>query len=149
MTIIKKIAFILTATTLVAGQAFAADALHGTKWKTVDDKTGKPKALVEFTKQANGTYIGTIVQSLDPANKNGCAVCTGKYKGKPLAGLVIVHDLRATSDREFKDGKILDPKNDRTYSFKATLTPDGQLLKGRGYFVSSLAGRDQTWYRVR
>jgi hypothetical protein len=35
--------------------ANAADPLNGTVWKTIDDETKKPKAIVKFTEQKNGT----------------------------------------------------------------------------------------------
>ena len=146
---IKSIAVAtLTVTSLFATSAFAADALNGTRWKTVDDKTGKPKAIVEFTKQGDGTYNGTIVETLDPANKNGCMACAGDLKGKKLEGVTIVHGLKEKSNNQFEGGKILDPKNGSTYSFKAHIANNGKVLKGRGYIGLAFAGRDQTWYRV-
>jgi hypothetical protein len=40
--------------------ANAADALNGTVWKTIDDETKKPKAIVKFTEQKNGTLSASI-----------------------------------------------------------------------------------------
>lgn len=146
---IKSIAVAsLTAMSLLTTSAFAADGLNGTRWKTIDDKTGKPKAIVEFNKQTNGTFNGTIIETLDPANKNGCMSCAGDLKGKKLEGVTIVHGLKEKSSNQYEGGKILDPKNGSTYSFKAQIANNGKVLKGRGYIGVAFAGRDQTWYRV-
>ena len=50
----KKIVFALGLLGLSA-LANAADPLDGTVWKTIDDKTKQPKAVVKFTEQKNGT----------------------------------------------------------------------------------------------
>lgn len=148
MTLSKTIAAAaLTATSLLATSAFALD-LNGTRWKTIDDKSGKPKAVVEFKKQADGSYSGSIVDILDPAEKNGCTACAGTYKGKKLTGVTIVNGLKDAGTNAYEGGKILDPKNGKTYSFKAKTSADGKTLNGRGYIGVSLAGRSQTWYRV-
>lgn len=68
----KKFAFVALSSVL-ATSAFAAD-LNNTQWRTVDDETGKAKALVEFSKSSNGTYTATIKKLLDPKAKT--AVCT-------------------------------------------------------------------------
>ena len=50
----KKIAMVLGLVGFAA-VAHAADPLNGTVWKTIDDKTKQPKAVVKFTEQSNGT----------------------------------------------------------------------------------------------
>ncbi len=41
----------IAATLFVCARAFATDASPAGVWKTVDDKTGQPKSIVEITEQ--------------------------------------------------------------------------------------------------
>jgi len=49
--------------------ANAADPLNGTVWKTIDDQTKQPKAIVKFTEQKNGTLSATIQNVLPQVKK--------------------------------------------------------------------------------
>lgn len=64
----------------------------------------------------------------------------------PVIGLQIVHDFAFTGDNLWKDGKVYDPKNGRTYSGKMTLVSPNQLNL-RGYIGISLLGRTAVWTR--
>ena len=93
----KKLVMLISLGLLSVGSAFATDSLDGSQWRTIDDTTGKPKALVEFKEQANGTFSATIKQVLDPKGITVCDKCSGAQKGKPLVGLTIVTNLKAKS----------------------------------------------------
>jgi len=69
ITKMKKIALALG---LIGMAAFAnaADSLNGTVWKTIDDQTNKPKAVVKFTEQKDGTLTATIQNILTPGEEN-------------------------------------------------------------------------------
>lgn len=135
--------FLLSALFAMSSSVFALD---GTQWQTIDDKTGKPKAIVQFNKQKNGTYTGRIVKVLDPAQVNGCTTCTGKLKGKSLINVPVVSNLKETSKGIYAGGTIFDPKDGKSYSLKGELK--GNKLVLRGYIGFSLIGRNQTWNRV-
>lgn len=124
----------------------AADPLNGTMWKTIDDETKKPKALVKFTEQKNGTLSATIQAILVPGEEKSCTNCEGTYKDKSLKGVTIVQNLKRTSGNNYEDGTILDPKNGKTYKLKGELA--GNTLKLRGYIGVALLGRNQTWVRA-
>ena len=47
----------IAAALFACARAFAADASPAGVWKTVDDKTGQPKSIVEITEQ-NGELTG-------------------------------------------------------------------------------------------
>lgn len=128
--------------------AFAADPLAGSTWKTIDDKTNQPAAIVKFTEIKNGQFTASIQKSLLPNEEKRCTSCQGKYNNQSLVGLVIVKDLKKLKPNEYGEGKILDPQNGKTYSFSAKISPDGKKLNGRGYIGISALGRNQTWYRV-
>lgn len=127
---------------------FAADELDGSVWKTVDDKTNQPKALVKFKENGDGTLSGNIQKVLAPAAKQIWTDCEGEFKNKPLVGATIVTGLKNVADNQYANGSIVDPESGKTYKFKADLSKDGKTLSGRGYVGVSAIGRDQTWYRV-
>ena len=141
----KKIAF---AFGLIGLSAFAnaADVLNGTVWQTIDDETKKPKAIVKFTEQKNGTLTASIQQYLVDGDK--CVKCEGPYHNKSLKGVTIVHSLKNVGGTNYDNGSILDPKNGKSYSLKAELVDGGKHLKLRGYLGVSLLGRTQVWNRV-
>lgn len=141
---------ILAATLLtVSFSGLAASALDGTVWQTIDDNTGKPRAVVEFS-EANGVLNGTVKALLDKSAKTVCDSCTGNLKNKPIVGLQIVNHLKPVAGQPnlFESGAILDPHNGKTYKLKGTLSADGKTLSLRGYIGVSLLGRNQTWKRI-
>jgi uncharacterized protein (DUF2147 family) len=117
------------------------------KWKTVDDKTGKSKSVVEIY-ESNGKIFGKIVEIFEEAKRDRkCEKCEGTDKNKPVLGIVIIRGLKKDDD-EFNGGKILDPESGSMY--KCSLKLDGkEKLTVRGYMGISLIGRSQTWIRVR
>lgn len=129
-----------------AALANAADPLNGTLWKTIDDETKQPKALVKFTEQKNGTLTATIQAILVPGEENACTKCEGTYKNKSLKGVTIVQNLKNSGGTSYEGGTILDPKNGKSYKLKGELA--GNKLNLRGYIGVSLLGRDQTWVRA-
>lgn len=129
--------------------ANAADPLNGTVWKTIDDETKQPKAIVKFTEQKNGTLSASIQSVLTPGEENACTKCEGPYHNKSLKGLTIVKGLKNTGGTSYDSGSILDPKSGKTYKLKGTLTDGGKKLELRGYIGVSALGRNQTWIRAK
>lgn len=135
----KRILFGLLA--LSASLAVSAAAIEG-KWRTTDDKTGKPKAVVSIS-QSGAVFQGKIV-SLAQGVENVCPACEGK---RPLVGMTVLTGLKEDGG-EYTGGKIFDPKSGKTYKAKAEVSADGKTLKVRGYLGVSALGRTQTWVRV-
>ena len=133
---------------LVSSLALASDPLHGTKWKTIDDETKKPLSIVQFTETSNGVLSAKIVDVLEGTEGEKCTKCVGKFHNKPIEGVQIVSGLKKAATNVYDGGKIIDPKNGKTYSFNAKLSPDGKTLAGRGYIGISALGRSQTWIRI-
>lgn len=127
---------------------YASDPMHGTTWKTIDDKTNKPTAIVKFSEDKNGKLNASIQKLLVASEETNCVNCLGQLKNKPLIGLTIVQGLQKVRDNQYDHGKILDPETGKTYDFNAKLSSDGKKLIGRGYTGISLVGRNQTWYRI-
>ena len=84
------------------------------KWKTIDDETGKPKSIVEISKDSKGKYNGKIVQLLIKPENANCVKCKDDRKNKPLVGLEIIRGL-AKDGNEFSGGTITNPKDGKSY----------------------------------
>ena len=143
----KKIALALGLMSLAAF-ANAADPLNGTCWKTIDDKTKQPKAIVKFTEQKNGTLTASIQQILTKGEENACSKCEGPYHNKSLKGLRIVSGLKNAGGTSYDEGSILDPQSGKTYKLKGQLADGGKKLELRGFIGISALGRNQTWIRA-
>ncbi len=115
-------------------------------WKTIDDKTHKPKSIVHIYKAKDGKYYGRIVKLFrDPGEEQNpkCDKCPGDRKNKPIIGMVILTKLQKVGDNMWDHGRILDPGNGKIYDCKMWIE-DGKL-QVRGYIGWSLIGRSQTW----
>lgn len=128
--------------------ANAADPLNGTTWKTIDDKTKQPKAIVKFTEQKNGTLSASIQNVLTVGEEKACTKCQGPYHNKSLKGLSVIHGLKNVGGTSYDNGSILDPQTGKTYKLKGQLTDGGKKLELRGFIGISVLGRNQTWIRM-
>ncbi|VVD67828.1 DUF2147 domain-containing protein [Pandoraea anhela] len=141
----------LVAVALLGGVAKAAMAADENSpvgvWKTIDDSTGKPKALVTISEK-DGEYVGVITKGLgqndDP--ERVCDKCTDARKGQKMLGMQIIRGIKKDGD-EYSGGYILDPENGKDYKCKLTVIDGGKKLDVRGFIGISLIGRTQTWIR--
>jgi len=115
------------------------------RWRTVDDKTGKPKAIVQVYLE-NGKLCGKIEATLQPDAKKVCEVCKDERKGQPIVGMVIMRGLVLHGD-EYSGGDILDPDNGSIYRCKLRVTEHGTQLSVRVFIGFSRLGRSQVWAR--
>src|SRR5262249_15992830 len=116
-------------------------------WRTIDDATGKPKALVRITER-DGTFFGRIEQIFDPDPKwDGlCSRCRDERKDQPVIGMTILRNLREEGG-QFSGGDILDPERGQVYRCRVRLIDGGQRLEVRGFIGITLFGRTQIWAR--
>ena len=121
-------------------------------WKSIDDKTGKPRSLIRVN-EANGTYSAVVEKGLraDDTGDALCDKCTDERKSQKIIGMTIAKNLKAKEgdnpNREYQGGEILDPENGKIYKCKMKLSEDGNKLEVRGFIGVSLFGRSQTWTR--
>ncbi len=117
-------------------------------WQTIDDHTHNPKALVQITKNDDGTLSGKVIKGLNPADSpdRRCTECTDDRKDQKILGMTIIRDMKQDGDT-WDGGNILDPENGKVYRCKMSLEEGGQKLVVRGYIGVSLLGRSQTWVR--
>jgi uncharacterized protein (DUF2147 family) len=145
----KLLTILLLALPLLAApfMASAQDSPVGT-WTTIDDKTGKPKSVVEIYETRNGSLAGRVEKVLqsDRGPNPVCDKCSGERKNKPVEGMVILWGIKQDGD-VWDGGKILDPASGKVYSVKVTPIEDGKKLEVRGFMGFSLLGRTQTWVR--
>ena len=136
-----------------AGAAVASDA--GTAalnspvglWKTVDDKTGQVKSIVEI-RDVNGELEGRVVKLFNPPEPHPvCLKCTGDLKDKPVMGMQILWGMRREGD-EWTGGRILDPENGEIYRCTMSVEDDGKTLNVRGFIGLSIFGRTERWVRA-
>lgn len=131
----------------LAATAFGAMAQSpvGT-WTTIDDKTQKPKSVVEIYQAKDGSLAGRVTEVLqsDRGPNPVCDKCSGDRKDKPVKGMVILWGIKQNGDT-WDGGKILDPASGKVYSVKVTPIEGGSKLEVRGFMGFSLLGRTQTW----
>lgn len=140
--------FVIAVLAFAAG-AFAQGPTPEGRWKTIDDKTGRTKAIVHIVKDGDALRgsIEKLFRLPEEIQDPVCKACAGDRKDKRIVGMTILWDLRAV-DGAWDKGSILDPENGKIYRCKASLSADGQSLTVRGYLGFSLLGRSQTWKRV-
>ncbi len=122
-------------------------------WKTMDDVTGKPKAIIQLWQNTDKTLSGRILKVFPHPGQDQiaiCKACPGERHNQPLVGLVFLKNLKQnqTVSNHWMNGEILDPKNGKIYHSTLNLTNNGQKVNVRGYIGLPLFGRSQTWIRV-
>ena len=146
LTVAAGILFALTGG--LKAQTVAGDDILGV-WLN-EDKDAHIRIYKESEK-----YFGKIIWLKEPIDE-----VTGEPKlddenedpdlrTRPVMGLMLLHDFEFDGDEEWKDGKIYDPKNGKTYSCYMEFRDDTRdNLKVRGYIGFSMIGRTTYWTRV-
>ncbi|SAL66858.1 lipoprotein [Caballeronia peredens] len=132
---------------LLAASALAQSATPVGTWQTIDDKTGKPKAVIQIVDDG-GQLSGKVVRGIGEFDQpeRRCTACTDERKDQLVKGMTIITGMRQDGDG-WDGGQILDPENGKLYKCKMKLEDGGQKLVVRGYIGVSLLGRSQTWVR--
>lgn len=144
--------FLLSSSLLMASASvFATADIQGT-WRSIDDKTGFSKGIIEITKADDGSYSGKIIEVIPRPGytpKTTCDKCSGALKNKPILGMTVLSGMKQSSknEREFTGGRILDPLTGKSYKSKMKLNSSGSRLNMRGYVGVEVVGRSQTWIR--
>ncbi len=138
--------FFAVAATLISATAFAQTPAG--LWRTIDDATGKERALVRISESA-GVYSAKIEKLLAPDAKPDakCDQCSDSRKDQPVVGLTIMRNVKK-NENIYDGGDILDANNGKVYRVKLTLAGDNKKLDVRGYVGTPMLGRSQTWHRV-
>ncbi|NMM13748.1 MAG: DUF2147 domain-containing protein [Rhodoferax sp.] len=116
-------------------------------WRSIDDKTGQPKAEIRISADAGGVLTGVVEKALKPSAEPNCDLCADDRKGKPKLGMEIIRGAKKAEGKEvWEGGKILDPDNGKEYTLRLTPIEDGKKLEVRGYIAFFF--RNQTWIRI-
>jgi len=122
-------------------------------WKTIDDVTGKPKAIIQIWEASDHRLTGRILKIWPRPGYDQnelCAACSGDNHNKRIVGMVILKNLQRdnTTPNLWSNGTILDPKSGKVYKSNLQVIRNGQAVLVRGYIGIPLFGRSQTWLRV-
>ncbi|WP_298503214.1 DUF2147 domain-containing protein [uncultured Maribacter sp.] len=117
------------------------------KWKTIDDRTGLPKAVIDIYEK-DGLMYGNVIKILEPGKEDSvCSKCEGDLKDKPVLGMTIIEAAEKQDNGYWKGKKLFDPEQAMTFRCKIWLNPENSNeLKVRGYLA--FIYRTQTWIRV-
>ena len=117
------------------------------KWKTIDDRTGKPKAIIDIYNK-DGLMSGHVVEILEDGKEDAvCSKCDGEQKDQPILGMTIIEAAKEHDNGEWKGKKLFDPQQAMTFRCKIWLNPENKdELMVRGYLT--FIYRTQTWLRV-
>ena len=118
-------------------------------WRTIDDETHKPRALVRI-EERDGVLSGRVVQLFREPGEDPdplCEDCPGERHNQPVLGMTILWNFRYDG-HGWGGGEVLDPEEGRIYSANLHLRDDGARLVLRGYIGVPLLGRNQVWERV-
>lgn len=123
-------------------------------WQTIDDITGKPRAIVEISETAEKTLVGRIMKVFPipgQVTREYCTACEGERHNQRIVGLTILEKIKRNKDRvdEWNNGEILDPKTGKLYHCNIRVAENGEKLKVRGYIGLPLFGRTQTWLKLK
>ncbi|MDX2281590.1 MAG: DUF2147 domain-containing protein [Saprospiraceae bacterium] len=130
---------------ILLGNVAAAQSPVGT-WKTVDDKSGNTRSIVQI-EEKSGLLEGKVTQIfLQPCEQPEpvCSKCSGERKNAKIVGMNFLWGFKKDGEK-WTSGYILDPGNGTTYRSSMWLE-DADTLKVRGYW--GMFWRTQTWNRV-
>ena len=78
-------------------------------WRTIDDKTNRPRALVQIYAR-NGLLYGRVTDILDAKYADArCQDCSGDRENQPVLGLEIIRDMKPDGNR-WDGGTIINPR---------------------------------------
>lgn len=124
--------------------ALSGQSIFG-KWENRDETTGIVDSVIEVYEK-DGKAYAKIIAITDKNRQDAiCEQCNGKNKNQRILGMDILSGLQKENNI-WSGGKILDPKNGKTYKCYLQLT-EANTLKIRGYIGFSLLGRTAYWYR--
>lgn len=145
----KKTGLVLLLCLIVSG-AFAQEAqkIAGIWWN--EEKTSKIEV-----KEEGGQFVGTIIYIIPEKYVNGEPEKDNmnpdaKLRSRSRLGISILSGLKYnSSEKQWLDGRIYDPKNGKTYDCYAWFEKDSNLLYIKGYVAGiKWLGRSTTWTRT-
>lgn len=136
----------MTLICLILSNFLFAQSIVG-KWKTIDDRSGIEKSVLNLYLKGEKLYA-EVIQILEKGREDAlCIKCEGELKDKPILGMKIFNGLERTGNNEYGRGTIFDPENGDSYRCKIWLNESNpNELMVRGYVAFFY--RTQTWVRM-
>lgn len=135
--------YIIVVLLILMSLPLSAQSILG-KWKTVDDKTGEVKSVVEIYKE-NGKVFGKIIDILNSKKRDAlCKKCEDDDYNQPILGLKIIKNM-VKSGSAYKKGTITNPEDGKVYDCRLQLDDDPNRLQVRGYIAFFY--KTQYWIR--
>jgi hypothetical protein len=126
----------------------AAEPTAAGLWQKVEN--GKPVVWVLMVDHKDGFFEGVIARTFPTPGEvehEICSKCTDDRKNAPVLGISFIRNMKRNG-LEYEGGNILDPRDGEVWKAKMTVSPDGQDLILRGYVLTPLLGKNETWHRL-
>ena len=123
----------------------AADVTAAGLWQKTED--GKPVIWVLVVDHHDGMFEGVIAKTFPLDPNEICSKCTDDRKNAPVAGISFIRNMKRNG-LEYEGGNVLDPRDGEVWKAKMSVSPDGQALTLRGYVLTPLLGKNETWQRL-
>ena len=126
----------------------AAEPTAAGLWQKVED--GKPVVWVLMVDHHDGFFEGVIAKTFPKPGEavhETCSKCTDDRKDAPVLGISFIRNMKRNG-LEYEGGNILDPRDGEVWKAKMTVSADGQDLILRGYVLTPLLGKNETWHRL-
>ncbi|WP_430694917.1 DUF2147 domain-containing protein [Rhodopseudomonas rhenobacensis] len=147
---VRRLVAVGAALAVLVGSAMAAGPEPSAVglWQRSED--GKPVVWLLMLDRGNGMYEGVVAKTFAkpgaPANAI-CDECEDDRKDAPILGISLIRDMKRKG-LEYLGGNILDPRNGDIWKAQLKVSPDGQALTLRGYLMTPMLGKDETWQRL-
>lgn len=116
-------------------------------WQKVEK--GKPVVWVLMVDHG-GMFEGAMARMFPDAGENPneiCGKCTDDRKNAPVLGISFIRAMKRKG-LDYEGGNVLDPRDGEVWKAKMTVSADGQSLTLRGYVLTPMLGKNETWYRL-